>query len=145
MNRLSLGIQTLNEKALQTVGRADSNEAIFRALECISTGPIKNISIDFIAGLPHTFSGQMVSDFEQIFSRIIPKHASMYMLEDENYPASWESYLPSEEIIRSEYLSGAEWLQKKGFHRYELSNFAQRGFESRHNQSYWNHSNYRGF
>lgn len=127
------------------MGRADSNEAIFRALECISGGSIENISIDLIAGLPHTSSGQIVSDLEQIFSRISPKHVSIYMLENENYPENWESYLPSEEIIRSEYLSGAEWLQKKGFHRYELSNFAQRGFESRHNQSYWNHSNYRGF
>ncbi len=69
----------------------------------------------------------------------------MYMLEDENYPVDWKPYLPSEEIIRSEYLAGMQYLQEKGFYRYELSNFAQPGFESRHNQSYWNHSNYRGF
>lgn len=145
MNRLSLGIQTLNGKSLQRVGRSDSNESIFRALECISTSPIENISIDLIAGLPHTSIGQIVSDLEQIFSRISPKHVSIYMLEDENYPADWKSYLPSDKVIRDEYISGVEWLQKKGLYRYELSNFVQPGFESRHNQSYWNHSNYRGF
>ncbi len=52
INRLSLGIQTLNNEALRMVGRADSSESIFRALESISQSPIKNISIDLIAGLP---------------------------------------------------------------------------------------------
>ena len=145
VNRLSLGIQTLNEKALHIVGRADSNKAIFCALECISTGPIENISIDLIAGLPYTTAGQIVSDLEQIFSYMTPKHVSIYMLENENYPVNWKRYLPSEEIIREEYVSGVQFLQNHGFHRYELSNFAQPGFESKHNQSYWNHFNYRGF
>ena len=54
INRLSLGVQTLNNEALRMVGRADSNEAIFRALESISQSPIENISIDLIAGLPGT-------------------------------------------------------------------------------------------
>lgn len=67
------------------------------------------------------------------------------MLEDESYPASWKDHLPDEETIRGEYLSGAEWLQERGFCRYELSNFAQPGFESRHNRSYWNHSPCQGF
>lgn len=94
------------------MGRADSNKAIFRALECIKTCPIENISIDLIAGLPHTFAGQMVSDLEQIFSQITPKHVSIYMLEDEHYPVDWKPYLPSEEIIRSEYLAGTQCLQE---------------------------------
>lgn len=127
------------------VGRADSNESIFRALDVIANGPIGNISVDLIAGLPGTIPGQTVSDLTGIFSRISPKHVSIYMLEDESYPASWKPRLPSEEAIRSEYLSGVEWLQSKGFHRYELSNFALPGSESKHNRSYWNHSDYRGF
>lgn len=145
VNRLSLGVQTLNSESLRIVGRADSNVSIFRALDSIANGPINNVSIDLIAGLPGTVPWQTVSDLNEIFSHISPKHVSIYMLEDESYPSGWKSLLPSEETIRNEYLSGMEWLQKKGFHRYELSNFAKPGFESKHNQSYWNHSNYRGF
>jgi oxygen-independent coproporphyrinogen-3 oxidase len=127
------------------VGRADSNGTIFRALDAIAEGPIGNISIDLIAGLPGTSPGQIVSDLTEIFSRMTPKHVSIYMLEDESYPASWKPCLPDEETIRSEYRSGMEWLQARGFHRYELSNFALPGFESKHNRSYWNHSDYQGF
>ncbi|PIQ41101.1 hypothetical protein COW06_04050 [Candidatus Gracilibacteria bacterium CG12_big_fil_rev_8_21_14_0_65_38_15] len=145
VNRLSLGVQTLNDESLRMVGRADSNESIFRALDILAKGPIENISIDLIAGLPGTVPGQITADLEQIFSHITPKHVSIYMLEDESYPEEWKSLLPSEETIRDEYLSGMEWLQSRGFHRYELSNFALPDFESKHNQSYWNHSNYRGF
>ena len=54
MNRLSLGVQTLNDESLRMVGRADLNESIFRALDMLAKGPIENISIDLIAGLPGT-------------------------------------------------------------------------------------------
>lgn len=107
------------------VGRSDSNEAIFRALSSILRGPIDNVSIDLIAGLPGTATGQITADLEEIFSRITPRHVSIYMLEDESYPTSWKDHLPDEEIVRGEYLSGAEWLQERGFGRYELSNFAR--------------------
>lgn len=127
------------------IGRADSNESIFLALACIKESSIENISIDLIAGLPATTQGQIVTDLEEIFSHITPKHVSIYMLEDESYPANWKTHLPNEEEIQTEYLSGMQWLETKGFRRYELSNFAIPGFESKHNQSYWNHSNYRGF
>lgn len=127
------------------VGRADSNESVFRALNAIANGPIENISVDLIAGLPGTTPGQTVSDLDGIFSRISPKHVSIYMLEDESYPASWKPHLPDEEAIRSEYLSGMDWLEARGFRRYELSNFALPGSESKHNRSYWNHSDYCGF
>lgn len=86
-----------------------------------------------------------MEDLERIFARISPKHVSIYMLEDEVYPESWKTSLPTEEMVRNEYLSGMQWLENKGFHRYELSNFARPGYESRHNRSYWDHSEYRGF
>lgn len=145
IDRLSMGVQTLNVNSLRMVGRADSNEPIFQAFQSIADGPIKNISIDLIAGLPGTVPWQVKSDLNEIFSHVTPKHVSIYMLEDESYPTSWKKHLPSEEIIRSEYLSGVEWLKNNGFHRYELSNFAMQRFESQHNRSYWNHSPYRGF
>ncbi len=145
ITRLSLGIQTLCTESLQKVGRADSNEPIYQALDIIANGPIENVSIDLIAWLPCTTPWQITRDLEEVLSRISPKHVSIYMLEDESYPEDWKSYLPGEEAIRQEYLSGVEWLKSKWFYRYELSNFALPGFESKHNRSYWNHSPYRGF
>lgn len=145
VNRLSLGVQTLNSEALRAVGRAESNNSILRALDILRESPMTNVSIDLIAGLPHTRSGQIAEDLERIFARISPKHVSIYMLEDEVYPESWKTSLPTEETVRNEYLSGMQWLENKGFHRYELSNFARPGYESRHNRSYWDHSEYRGF
>lgn len=127
------------------VGRSESNEAIFGALDALANGPIDNISVDLIAGLPGTLPGQVIMDLEEIFARADPRHVSVYMLEDESYPADWKAHLPSEEAIQNEYLSGWEWLRKQGFERYELSNFARPGFESKHNRAYWNHSPYRGF
>jgi putative oxygen-independent coproporphyrinogen III oxidase len=145
VNRLSLGIQTISSESLRLVGRSESNEYIFRALECLGRSRMQNISIDLIAGLPLTVPGQVCLDLESIFTYLTPTHVSVYMLEDESYPADWACYLPTEDAIRKEYLSAKEWLTSKGIGQYELSNFAKKGFESRHNQSYWNHSPYRWF
>jgi oxygen-independent coproporphyrinogen-3 oxidase len=145
INRLSLGIQTLNEYSLWMIGRANSNQSIFNALECINRSTFVNISIDLIAGLPGTMPWQIRADLTEIFAHITPKHVSIYMLENESYPMDWKEHLPSEQKVVTEYLSWVQWLESKGFHRYELSNFAQSGYESKHNQSYWNHSSYRGF
>ncbi|MDP2103404.1 MAG: radical SAM family heme chaperone HemW [Candidatus Gracilibacteria bacterium] len=145
VNRLSLGVQTLNSESLRAVGRAELNDSILRALDILEESPIANISVDLIAGLPHTRPGQMMEDLEEIFAHVSPKHVSIYMLEDEVYPESWRTALPTEEMIQNEYLSGVKWLEDHGFHRYELSNFALPGYESRHNRAYWDHSEYRGF
>lgn len=107
------------------VGRADSNAYIFQALDILARGPIENVSLDLIAGLPYTIPGQIAADLNEIFTHIAPKHVSIYMLEDESYPTSWKTRLPDADMIRSEYLSGVAWLQSRGFHRYELSNFAE--------------------
>lgn len=144
VNRLSLGVQTLNDQALATVGRSPSSVAM-RALDTLVCGPIENISLDLIAGLPHVKKGQILSDLGTIFDHITPKHVSIYMLEDEAYPSDWIASLPGEEAIREEYLSGMNYLQERGFRRYELSNFGQACYESRHNRAYWNHSESRGF
>jgi oxygen-independent coproporphyrinogen-3 oxidase len=142
---MSIGVQTLNIKALRIVGRSKDNTSIIQALDILKNSPIKNISIDLIIGLPHTYQGQIIKDLEEIFTHISPQHVSIYILEDELYPESWHKFFPGEEIIRKEYFSGMQWLERKGFHRYELSNFAIPGYESKHNQAYWNHSEYRGF
>lgn len=67
------------------------------------------------------------------------------MLEDELYPKHWKGLSINEKEIQDDFLSILEYFKKEGWSHYELSNFSKPGFESLHNQAYWDHSNYRGF
>ena len=67
------------------------------------------------------------------------------MLEDELYPENWKLSSISEDLLRQEFLDITAYFAEKKWNHYELSNFSERGFECRHNRSYWDHSEYRGF
>lgn len=67
------------------------------------------------------------------------------MLEQENYPKHWKENSLSEDKIQEEFLEIMEYFETLGWNHYELSNWAKPGYESIHNQSYWNHSDYQGF
>lgn len=67
------------------------------------------------------------------------------MLEDEKYPKHWRENSITEDEMQSEFLAIMEYLDSLGWHHYELSNWARPGYESVHNQAYWDHSNSRGF
>jgi oxygen-independent coproporphyrinogen-3 oxidase len=67
------------------------------------------------------------------------------MLEDESYPKHWRENSITESEMQREFLDIMAYFQSIGWHHYELSNFAKPGYESIHNQRYWDHSNTRGF
>ncbi len=149
INRLSMGIQTLNSKSLTEIHRSD-RDSILQALENIqnATKNTQNISInvDFILGLPYTKSWEILSYIKQIhrdFSMIT--HTSVYMLEDEDYPKNWRKNSITESELQSEFTEIIEYFWSIWWTHYELSNFAKPGYESIHNRGYWNHSNSRGF
>ncbi|MDD5769686.1 MAG: coproporphyrinogen-III oxidase family protein [Candidatus Gracilibacteria bacterium] len=153
INRISIGIQTLNNKTLAEIGR-DNKNIILNGLENLKTSKIKNISIDFIIGLPYVESGEILKDIKYILKNYdFIKHISVYMLEDYYeiieeksgfekivYPNNWRNLGIKEENYLQEYLQIKNYLEKNRFIRYELSNFAKTGFECKHNKSYWNHS-----
>ncbi|MBX9809603.1 radical SAM protein [Candidatus Gracilibacteria bacterium] len=149
INRLSMGIQTLNNKSLTEIHRSD-RDSIFGALEGIQNASknTQNISInvDFILGLPYTKSGEILNYIKQIH-RDFPMitHTSVYMLEDEDYPKNWEKNSITELELQGEFNEIIEYFRSIGWTHYELSNFAKPGYESLHNRAYWNHSNSRGF
>ena len=144
INRISLWIQTLNEASLKEIHRSDRN-TIFRALESMNEAHI-SLNIDFILGLPfvqvwETLSG--IKELHQKFPYIT--HTSVYMLEDEKYPKHWRANSITEDDMRSEFLAIMDYFKSIWWHHYELSNWARPGYESVHNQAYWDHSETRGF
>ncbi len=108
----------------------------------------KNISInvDFILWLPYIKKWETLEGIKELH-RNFPfiTHTSVYMLEDENYPKHWKENSLSENEIQEEFLEIMEYFEFLRWNHYELSNWAKPGYESIHNQSYWNHSNYQGF
>lgn len=154
INRLSMWIQTLNNKSLKEIKRDDRNY-IFSALENLKHTKIKNISVDFIIWLPFVKKWETLKDIIYVLNNYkFIKHISVYMLEDfydvniyDNakfekiiYPNNWKDIWIKEESYLKEYLEIKNYLESLWFNRYELSNFSKKWFECRHNKSYWNHS-----
>lgn len=150
IHRISLGIQTLNETSLKEIHRSN-RETIVGALERISMA-IKeshrdiSLNIDFILGLPYVRPEETLTNIKELHSRFPTiSHTSIYMLEDERYPKHWKANSIAETEMQNEFLGIMQYLASIGWHHYELSNWARPGYESVHNQAYWDHSETRGF
>lgn len=105
-----------------------------------------SINIDFILGLPYTLPGETLEWIKELHKKFpFITHTSIYMLEDEKYPKHWKANSITEAEMQREFLEIMDYFESIGWHHYELSNFAKPWYESQHNQSYWDHSSYRGF
>ncbi len=142
VNRLSIGVQSFLSKGLEALGRKHSVEDSIRAYESAREVGFETVSIDLIYAYP----GQKAEDVEEELrwiDRLRPDHLSAYMLTPyEGTPLgfrakSGEVKLPEEEELASIYDLLWRGLKELGYERYELSNWAQRGKECRHNLLYW--------
>lgn len=141
INRLSLWIQTLNDKSLKEIWRS-SKFSIFETFDKIKKIWFQNVSIDFIIWLPNVKVWETKKDIEYILNKYsFIKHISVYMLEDQYYPWNWKQISISEDEFLEEYTNIKKYLETKWFYSYEISNFAKKGFECKHNKAYWNHDN----
>lgn len=147
INRLSIGAQTFNEQILREIGRLHSVDDIFLSVKNARKSGFKNISLDLIYGLPN----QSLADFGISLKKVIEigvEHISLYGLkieEDTYFYKNPPQKLPDEDMQADMYLLAKNVLSEAGFSRYEISNFAKKGFESRHNLNYWNANTYYGF
>ena len=144
--RLSIGIQTFNEDSLKIINRQTKKEDIINALKLINKSELKNISVDFICGLPLNDKEQSKKDIIFAFD-LLPKikHISLYYLELNDFLKNkWTYFLPSEEDSVNYYNIAAETIENFGLNRYEISNYAMQGYESIHNSAYWNLKDYLG-
>lgn len=149
VNRVSVGVQCLNEKVVQNVGRQQTRQDIEKAFNLLNNSPIANISADVILGLPN----ETLRDVSVTLNYLIKhgvKHISTYTLQVEDGTPLSKSVsenrqvLPTDEQTVAQYNKVCATLAKAGFVRYEISNFAKPGFESQHNQKYWHNVEYLG-
>lgn len=144
--RISLGLQTFNEKSLSIINRHTELEEIVNALTLLNTSTINNISLDFISGLPLNDKLQTKKDILKALE-LLPKtkHISLYYLElTKSLEEKWRDYLPKEEESVEYYEISSNTLKDLGFIRYEISNYAINNYESIHNSNYWKLKNYLG-
>jgi oxygen-independent coproporphyrinogen-3 oxidase len=155
INRVSLGAQSFVEKEIHRAGRKHTAQTVVEELRLLDSAGIRNCNIDLIAGL----SGQTESSWRESLDwieRLAPPHVSVYMLEvDEDSRLGSEmlrggtrygaAETPAEERVVEFYEMAVERLAALGTPRYEISNFARPGFESRHNLKYWKMEPYAGF
>ncbi len=136
VNRYSLGIQSLDGRFIKHLDRVHSIEDTFATLEYFKNKNY-NFSVDFMLGIP--FSEELDRDVISELKKVLefkPEHISLYILTTkENY--IHKKNLPSEERIEKEYLAVSEYLIRKGFLHYEVSNYAKPGMRSKHNLKYW--------
>ena len=148
INRISLGVQSLNDQVLRLLNRHHSRNDTINALKSLSP-KFNNISIDLMIGLPGISRAEWQHMLHEVVSWPIT-HISLYMLTlHHKTPLCFmlkknALTLPDEEEICSTYQWSFEFLAQHGFGWYELSNFAKVGYESRHNWAYWKHKSYQG-
>ncbi len=149
INRLSIGIQTLNDEVLRRLNRHQTKEEVYCLLDC-ALKVFKNISVDLMIGLPGVSSKEWRSLLEEVITWPIT-HISIYsLMVHEETKLFYERKqglisLPHDDEVASMYEIAVNLLSGHGFEHYEVSNFAHPGYESKHNNAYWNYDVYRGF
>lgn len=165
VNRLSLGSQTFDDEILKLIGRRHDSGAIENAVKLAKEVGFTNISVDLIYGLPLQTLDSLKNDLEK-FLELDIQHISTYGLKIEegskfsryyscNRPAptltlprgegTVEICLPDDDTQADMYELINNTLEKNGYYRYEVSNFAKSGYESKHNLNYWDNNEYYGF
>jgi oxygen-independent coproporphyrinogen-3 oxidase len=155
INRVSLGVQSFITKELSRTGRKHTAQIVEQEIANLRAAGITNFNIDLIAGLPGQTAASWSESLDWI-ERLEAPHVSVYMLEiDEDSRLGSEALslgqrygapdIPYDDAIADFYESAVERLARAGIPRYEISNFARPGFESRHNLKYWLREPYIGF
>ncbi|WP_026674629.1 radical SAM family heme chaperone HemW [Alkalihalobacterium bogoriense] len=150
VNRLSIGAQTFDEGLLHKIGRTHNQTDVLETIEQAKHIGFTNLSVDLMFGLP----GQTMDMFKQTLEsacKLSVEHFSAYSLKVEektvffNMQRKGKLQLPPEEEELNMYKFLIEQMSEHRFLPYEISNFAKKGFESRHNLTYWNNDEYFGF
>jgi oxygen-independent coproporphyrinogen-3 oxidase len=148
VNRISMGVQTLDATLLDAIGRIHSRESAVQSYENLRRAGFENINLDLMFGLP----GQTMEIWERTLREVIalaPEHISTYCLILEEDTEFWQAFkrgliLPNEDVETEMFRRGIEILAEAGYRQYEISNFAPPGREAQHNIAYWRGRNYYG-
>ncbi len=149
VNRISLGVQTFNDRHLRQIGRGHNEAQIYDSISGLKEAGFFNISIDLIYALPGQTMMDIEKNVEKALALDIP-HLSLYSLILENHTVFMnrqrrgQLHLPNEDTESDMFAYILSELKRHGFDHYEISNFAKPGFESRHNLMYWDNAEYYG-
>jgi putative oxygen-independent coproporphyrinogen III oxidase len=146
INRLSLGVQSFNDESLQSLGRIHTSRQARRAIECIGDAGFDSYNIDLMFGLPGQGGERALQDLQAALD-YHPPHLSLYQLTIE--PNTVFSHHPPNDLPGHDALADmqedlANALEEQGLHRYEVSAYARKGHQSRHNRNYWEFGDYLG-
>lgn len=150
INRLSIGLQSTKNELLKQIGRIHKYEEFENAYNLARKIGFENINVDLMLGLP----SQTLEDIENSLEKVInlkPEHISFYsLIVEENTPMEKMIEqkilnLPDEDLERKMYWNAKRILEKNDYIHYEISNFAKKGYESKHNLNCWNQKEYLGF
>ncbi len=149
INRLSIGVQSLKDSVLQGLNRHQTQIDVIHLLQKTKS-IFTNVSVDFIIGLPGVSVDEWKAMIIQAMSWPITHISVYFLMVHEKTPLYFKVkqksvILPPDDQSIDLYYWTVETLESYGFYRYELSNFAKKGFESRHNQAYWDRKSYKGF
>ena len=146
-NRLSIGVQSMNDRELKLLGRLHSAEDAKSTLREARKAGFENVSVDVMFGIPEQTPQSLAQTLDEVCS-LSPEHLSLYGLKIEegtHFARHADSLiLPDEDTEYEMYLSSVKKLAEFGLERYEISNFAKKGFTSRHNLKYWHREDYLG-
>ena len=146
-NRLSVGSQTFDNRLLKLAGRRHNSEQILETVKYAKLAEFDNISLDLIYGLPQQTMEGLKNDLEK-FLELNIQHLSTYGLKIEG-GTFWGEHkpndIPDNDTQADMYEMINNVLTHAGYERYEVSNFAKKGYESKHNLTYWNNEEYYGF
>ncbi len=145
VNRVSLGAESFSPKLLSLMGREHEREDVDRAVSALRDAGISNINLDIIYGLPGETDEELLEDLQILCSYEVP-HLSAYSLSvSPNTPFySMGIQEENDELGAKHYQMVVDFLRNRGYKRYEVSNFALKGLQSRHNTAYWKDEEYIG-
>ena len=149
INRISIGLQTTNDELLKQIGRIHNYEQFLETYKMSKKVGFKNINVDLMLGLPNQRIIDLKESLENVL-RLAPKHISVYSLIVEdgtpiaNKIKNEKLKLPDDELERNMYWYVKNTLELNGYKHYEISNFAKKGYESKHNMNCWNQMEYVG-
>lgn len=149
INRLSIGIQSLNDEVLKNIGRIHNSQEALNAIKKAQEVGFENINVDVMFNIPE----QSVEDIENTITLLVNskiKHISFYSLKLEKGTFMYEMerknqiVMPDEDDERNMYYVGRKIMEENNLLQYEISNFAEKGYECIHNLKYWNQEEYIG-
>ncbi|GAA0341013.1 radical SAM family heme chaperone HemW [Bacillus carboniphilus] len=150
VNRLSIGVQTFDDVVLKEIGRTHRKEEVLSGIRTAQEVGFENMSIDLMYSLPKQTLESVKDSVDTALELQIP-HLSLYSLIVEpktvfyNQMKKGKLSLPSQDLEADMYDYIIETLFENNYNQYEISNFAKKGFESRHNLTYWDNESYYGF